>query len=216
MKKIVELFHEDKPREKLIKKGVKSLKNLELIAVLLGSGIKGKDVLKLSREIEKIIDENITLEKLLQIKGLGVAKAAQILSALEFSKRILLKTHTKIETTEDIVNELKEYSDKKQEYFIAIYLDGADRIIEKRVITIGILDKTIIHPREVFAPAIELRAASVIIAHNHPSGNPSPSRYDIILTDRLKESAEILGIDLIEHMIISKEGYYSFNENGYI
>ena len=216
MKKIVELFHEDKPREKLIKKGVKSLKNHELIAVLLGSGIKGKDVLKLSREIEKIIDENITLEKLLQIKGLGVAKAAQILSALEFSKRILLKTHTKIETTEDIINELKEYSDKKQEYFIAIYLDGADRIIEKRVITIGILDKTIIHPREVFAPAIELRAASVIIAHNHPSGNPSPSRYDIILTDRLKESAEILGIDLIEHMIISKEGYYSFNENGYI
>ena len=216
MKKIDELFHEDKPREKLIKKGVKSLKNHELIAVLLGSGIKGKDVLKLSREIEKIINENITLEKLLQIKGLGTAKAAQILSALEFSKRILLKTHTKIEKNEDIVNELKEYSDKKQEYFIAIYLDGADRIIEKRVITIGILDKTIIHPREVFAPAIELRAASVIIAHNHPSGNPSPSRYDIILTDRLKESAEILGIDLIEHMIISKEGYYSFNENGYI
>ncbi len=216
MKKINELFYEDKPREKLIKKGVKSLKNHELIAVLLGSGIKGKDVLKLSKEIEKIIDENVTLDQLLQIKGLGVAKAAQILSALEFSKRILLKTHTKIEKTEDIINELKDYSDKKQEYFIAIYLDGADRIIEKRVITIGILDKTIIHPREVFAPAIELRAASVIIAHNHPSGNPNPSRYDIILTDRLKESAEILGIDLIEHMIISKEGYYSFNENGYI
>jgi len=216
MKKIDELFYEDKPREKLIKKGVKSLKNYELIAVLLGSGIKGKDVLKLSKEIEKIIDENITLEKLLQIKGLGVAKATQILSALEFSKRILLKTHTKIEKTADIVNELKEYSNKKQEYFIAIYLDGADRIIEKRVITIGILDKTIIHPREVFAPAIELRAASVIIAHNHPSGNPNPSRYDIILTDKLKESAGILGIDLIEHMIISKEGYFSFYENGYI
>jgi DNA repair protein RadC len=216
MKKIKELYSEDKPREKLLKKGVNALKNYELIAVLLGSGIKGKDVLKLSKEIEKILKESLTLEELLKIKGLGTAKSAQILSALELAKRILIKNHSHIVSIEDIVRELNEYKDKKQEYFVAIYLDGADRIIEKRVITIGILDKTIVHPREVFAPAIEMRAASVIIAHNHPSGDTNPSQFDIILTDKLKESAEILGIDLIEHIIISQKGYFSFYENGYI
>ena len=216
MKKIKELYFEDKPREKLLKKGVTALKNYELIAVLLGSGIKGKDVLKLSKEIEKILKEDITIEELLKIKGLGIAKATQILSAFELAKRILIKNHLQIKSIEDIIKELNEYKDKKQEYFIAIYLDGVDRIIEKRVITIGILDKTLIHPREVFAPAIEMRAASVIVAHNHPSGELNPSKNDIIITDKLKEAGEILGIDLIEHIIISKKGYFSFYENGYI
>jgi len=216
MKKIKELYFEDKPREKLLKKGVTALKNYELIAVLLGSGIKGKDVLKLSKEIEKILKEDITIEELLKIKGLGIAKATQILSAFELAKRILIKNHLQIKSIEDIIKELNEYKDKKQEYFIAIYLDGVDRIIEKRVITIGILDKTLIHPREVFAPAIEMRAASVIVAHNHPSGELNPSKNDIIITDKLKEASEILGIDLIEHIIISKKGYFSFYENGYI
>jgi len=216
MKKIKELYSEDKPREKLLKKGVNALKNYELIAVLLGSGIKGKDVLKLSKEIEKILKENLTIEELLKIKGLGVAKAAQILSAFELAKRILIKNHSQIRNIEDIVRELNEFKDKKQEYFIAIYLDGADRIIEKRVITIGILDKTLIHPREVFAPAVEMRAANIIVAHNHPSGELSPSENDIIITRKLKEAGEILGIDLMEHIIISKRGYFSFYENGYI
>ena len=216
MKKIKELYSEDKPREKLLKKGVNALKNYELIAVLLGSGIKGKDVLKLSKEIEKILKENLTIEELLKIKGLGTAKAAQILSAFELAKRILIKNHSQIRNIEDIVRELDEFKDKKQEYFIAIYLDGADRIIEKRVITIGILDKTLIHPREVFAPAVEMRAANIIVAHNHPSGELSPSENDIIITRKLKEAGEILGIDLMEHIIISKRGYFSFYENGYI
>ena len=216
MKKIKELYSEDKPREKLLKKGVNALKNYELIAILLGSGIKGKDVLKLSKEIEKILKENLTIEELLKIKGLGTAKAAQILSAFELAKRILIKNHSQIRNIEDIVRELNEFKDKKQEYFIAIYLDGADRIIEKRVITIGILDKTLIHPREVFAPAVEMRAANIIVAHNHPSGELSPSENDIIITRKLKEAGEILGIDLMEHIIISKRGYFSFYENGYI
>jgi len=216
MKKLKELYLEDKPREKLLKKGVTSLKNYELIAILLGSGIKGKDVLKLSKEIEKILKEDITIEKLLKIKGLGIAKASQIISAFELAKRILIKNHSQIRSIEDIVRELDEFRNKKQEYFIAIYLDGVDRIIEKRVITIGILDKTLIHPREVFAPAIEMRAASIIVAHNHPSGELNPSENDIIITNKLKEAGDILGIDLIEHIIISKKGYFSFYENGYI
>ena len=210
MKTINQLEHFDKPREKLIKKGAKALKDFELVAILLGSGIKGKDVIKLSKEIVKLYEDDfssLTLDKLLSIHGLGVAKASQLISAIELSKRYLVKQNKKITNASDVFEELKEYRDKKQEYFLCIYLDGANHICETRIITIGTLNQSLVHPREVFSPAVEHRCASIIVAHNHPSGILSPSSEDIKVTQRLKESGKLLGIELLDHVIFTKDDF---------
>ncbi len=217
MKKLKELYKDDKPREKMAKKGVKALKNEELVAVILGSGVKGKDVRKLAREITVLFDkdpQNINLQTLTSVHGLGNAKASVIIAAMELAKRYLLKPSKTITSAEDAYDELKEYADKKQEYFVAILLDGAGRIIEKNVVFIGTLDKTLIHPREIFAPAIEKRAAGIIIAHNHPSRDLTPSGADMETTKRVQKAGEILGIELIDHLIITKEGFFSFANEG--
>jgi DNA repair protein RadC len=217
MKKINELEKFEKPREKLLEKGAKALKDYELVAVLLGNGVKGKDIIKLSREIVKLLKKEfntINLEKLLKIHGLGIAKASQIISAIELSKRYLLKQSKNISSAQDIYEELKEFYNKKQEYFIAFYLDGANRICEKKIITIGTLNQSLVHPREVFAPAIEKRCASIIVSHNHPSDNLTPSKEDIFITQRLKQSGKILGIEILDHIIFSKIGFISLQQEG--
>jgi len=215
MKTINELSSFDKPREKLTKKGVGALKDYELLAIVLGSGTKDKDVLKLSKEIIKLFEddfEQLTLEKLTAIHGLGVAKSSQILSAIELSKRYLIKQNKKITNAQDIYDELQEYKNRMQEYFIVITLDGANHIIEKRVVFIGTLNRSLVHPREVFADALGDRAASIIIAHNHPSGQLEASAEDIAITKRLNESAKLLGIELLDHVIFTKDGYLSMRD----
>ena len=217
MKSITQLENIDKPREKLIKKGVKALKNYELLAVLLGSGVKGKDVISLSTEIIKLFEEdfeNLNLEKLLNIHGLGISKASQILSSIELSRRYLIKQSKKITSAKDVYDELREYHNKQQEYFLCLYLDGANHLIQTKVITIGILNQSLVHPREVFSYAIEKRCASIIVAHNHPSGILEASSEDINVTKRLKESGKILGIELIDHLIITNDGFVSLKEEG--
>ena len=215
MKTIKDLENIDKPREKLIKKGASSLKDYELLAVLLGSGVQGKDVIKLSQEIIKLFEkdfENLNLEKLSQIHGLGLAKASQILSSIELSRRYLIKQNKKITSANDVYDELREYHNKQQEYFLCLYLDGANHLIQTKVITIGILNQSLVHPREVFSYAIQERCASIIVAHNHPSGVLQASDEDINVTKRLYESGKILGIELLDHLIITKDGFYSFKE----
>lgn len=205
----------DKPREKLLAKGAQALKAYELLAVLLGSGTQGKDVLKLSKEIEKLFDkefDELSLEKLTSIHGLGNAKAMQVLSAIELSRRYLIKQNVKITSSLDVYRELSEYVNKKQEYFLVITLDGANHIIEKRVVFVGTLNQSLVHPREVFADAICDRAASIVIAHNHPSGQLTPSDADRRITQRLQEVADMVGIELLDHVIVSKNGYFSFDE----
>ena len=217
MKSITQLENIDKPREKLIKKGVKALKNYELLAVLLGSGVKGKDVISLSTEIIKLFEEdfeNLNLEKLLNIHGLGISKASQILSSIELSRRYLIKQSKKITSAKDVYDELKEYQNKQQEYFLCLYLDGANHLIQTKVITIGILNQSLVHPREVFSYAIEKRCASIIVAHNHPSGILEASSEDINVTKRLKESSQILGIELLDHLIFTESGFISLKEDG--
>ena len=219
LKTINQLNSFDKPREKLKAKGAKALKNEELMAILLGSGVKGKDVRKLSKEITTLLDsnfENISLETLSQIYGLGNAKASQIVAAIELSKRYLIRTNKRILNANDIYNELKEYTTKTQEYFLTITLDGASHIINKRVVFIGTLNQSLVHPREVFADAIADRAAGIIIAHNHPSQTPTPSQADINITNRLKDVANLIGIELLDHIILTKNSYYSFSEEGYL
>ncbi len=217
MKTITQLSSHDKPREKLIKKGASALKDYELVAILLGTGIKGKDVIKLSKEIVKLFEDDfttLTLDKLLQVHGLGTAKASQLISAIELSKRYLVKQNKKISNASDVYDELKEYKNKQQEYFLTIYLDGANHICETRVITIGTLNQSLVHPREVFAPAVEHRCASIIVAHNHPSGVLKPSREDMLVTDRLKQSGKLLGIELLDHVVFGKDGYFSMKDEG--
>ena len=172
MKRIQDLYKSDKPREKLLEKGVKALKNEELLAILLGSGVAGKDVRKLSKEIVSILNnhfDNLDIDKLTQVHGLGVAKASQIIASIELSRRYLIKNNNKISSAQDVYNELKEYAKKEQEYFILITLDGASHIIEKRVLFIGTLNQSLVHPREVFANAISDRSAGIIIPTTTPA-----------------------------------------------
>lgn len=218
MKTIHQLQTIDKPREKLIKLGANALKDHELMAILLGTGVKGKDVMVLSREIVKLIQkefDTLELEKLLSVHGLGVAKASQILSAIELSRRYLIQNQSiKITSAKNVYDELKEYKNKQQEYFIALYLDGANNLCETKVITIGTLNQSLVHPREVYSYAIEKRCASIIVAHNHPSGILRPSSEDIEVTTRLKASGKILGIELLDHVIFTKDGFISLKEEG--
>ena len=217
MKSIKDLHKDDKPREKLVAKGVESLKNDELLAILLGSGVQGKDVRKLAKEIISMLDsdfETLSLAKLCDIHGLGLAKASQILASIELSKRYLIQNNKRITSAEDVYNELKSFSTKSQEHFLVITLDGASHIINTRTVFIGTLNQSLVHPREVFADAIADRAAGIIIAHNHPSGTLEASRADVQVTQRLKEVSKLVGIELLDHVILAKDGFYSFSDEG--
>jgi len=217
LKPIKELHKDDKPREKLLKKGVLALKNDELLAILLGSGIQGKDVRKLSKEIISLMDndfESLSLAKLCEIHGLGLAKASQIIASIELSKRYLIRTNKRITSAQEVYEELRAFSTKNQEHFLSITLDGASHIINVRTVFIGTLNQSIVHPREVYADAIADRAAGIIIAHNHPSGTLEASRADMQITERLKEVSKLVGIELLDHVILAKDGYYSFSDEG--
>lgn len=217
MKKIKTIPQFDRPREKMAQKGAKALSNLELLAVLLGSGIKGKDVFEVAKDILRLAQDsfnNISLEELKDIEGIGLAKACQIMAAIEFSKRFLIKDGIKIKNVDDVVKLTEELKDKKQEYFLSLTLDGAANLIQKRTVFIGSLNHSIVHPREVFADAISDRAAGIIFVHNHPDGSVEPSKEDIAITQRLMEVGRIVGIEIIDHIIISKNGHFSFQAEG--
>jgi DNA repair protein RadC len=207
----------DRPREKMERKGPAALSTLELLAVLLGSGIKGKDVFEVSKDILKIAQKDIdvvNLEKLKRIEGIGVAKACQIIAAIEFTKRFLVKDSIVVNSVDDVLVLTGELKDKKQEYFLTLTLDGASRLIQKRTVFIGTLNKSIVHPREVFVDAIQDRAAGIIFVHNHPSGNTDPSEEDFAITERLLDVAKIVGIEVFDHIIIGKDRHFSFQAEG--
>ena len=217
MKKLHELYDGDKPREKLLAKGPAALKDFELMAVMLGSGVPGKDVLKLSREIVSLFEtqfDTLDINALTSVHGMGKAKAAQILASVELCRRHLLRQNVKIASASDVSDLLREYASKKQEYFVALTLDGASHLIEQRVISIGTLNQSLVHPREVFADAVTDRAAGVIVAHNHPGGQLSPSNEDVRITQRLKEAGMLLGIELLDHVILTRDGFLSLREEG--
>jgi DNA repair protein RadC len=203
----------DLPREKLQKYGTAKLKDFELLALLLGSGIKGLNVLELSKKVlqkaKKIGLGNITLEDLLEIKGLGVAKALQIIAVLELGNRFTQNDKAEILTAKDIWLLCSDIKDFKKEHFLAFYLDTQNRLIQRQIISVGTLDASLVHPREVFEPALALHASSIIIAHNHPSNNVDPSVEDREVTQRLKQAGELLGIDLQDHIIIGSKDFCS-------
>ncbi len=214
--KIKELPPEERPREKLLGKGAKSLTDLELLMILIGMGTKGHPVKKISQKLLTLIDTknfDLTADDILQIQGLASAKACLILAASEFFRRRIKPEGFTIKYPHDIMPLLWHYGDRKQEHFISVTLNAAGEVIATRVVTIGLVSQTQIHPREIFADAITDRASSVIIAHNHPSGNLSPSTEDIQITKNLQEAGKILGIKILDHIIFGQKEFYSFLEN---
>jgi DNA repair protein RadC len=216
-KSIKELPEHSRPREKLREKGAAALTDEELVAAILGMGTV--DVRTMARQVAGLISEQgegLTLDHLLSVSGMGLAKGAQILSAFELARRHLLKEGLKIESAEDVLPLIANIAGKSQEHFVCISLNGANEVIEKRVVTIGLLDRSLVHPRDVYADVISDRAAAVIFAHNHPSGNLQPSDEDLKTQDQLVQAAKILGIRVLDHVIVGRKGYYSFQEAGLI
>ena len=218
--KIKDLAKVDRPREKLEKYGPEKLATAELMAVLLGSGIKGLNVVELSRKIVRLIAKNgaekIKLENLLKEKGLGKTKALQIIAALEFGRRMRPDKKPEILSPEDVWKLCGDLRASKKEHFAVFYLDTANALIERQIISIGTLNASLVHPREVFEPAIALRAAGIIAAHNHPSGNVEPSQDDLAITKRLAEAGKILGIGLTDHIISTANEFASFKNKGLV
>ena len=215
----------ERPRERLINKGVEYLSNEELLAILLKTGTKDSSVKVLASNILKQLDninslKDINLQNLIKIKGIGKVKACEILAAIELGKRLNEKTmyinQIKIYSSDSIYEYYKDkLNDKKQEHFYCVYLDVKNHIIKDKLLFIGTINESLIHPREIFKEAYLLSAFSVICVHNHPSGNVNPSNNDIVMTKQLKEVGKTLGIKVLDHIIIGKDGYFSFNDNGF-
>lgn len=219
MKTIKDMPEHTRPREKLRERGPASLTDEELVAAILGMGTAGVDVRTIARQVAGLIREHkagLTLDHLLAVPGVGLAKAGQILSAFELARRYLLKETVRITVAGDILPLVSDIAGKQQEHFLCISLNGANEVIEKRTVTIGLLDQSPVHPREVFADVIADRAAAVIFVHNHPSGDVQPSESDRRMHDQLTEAAKILGLRVLDHVIVSKKGYFSFQEAGLI
>jgi DNA repair protein RadC len=211
--KISEIPVSDRPREKIKSKGISALTDVELIAVFLNSGTPKVSVLKLAEFVSHVVDssdQSQLFKNLLNIHGIGEARALSICAVIEFVRRKIFPASRKINAPSDIYSWLLPYCDKKQEHFIVFTINGGNEILTRRVVTVGLLNSSQIHPREVFADAIVDRAASIVLAHNHPSGNIEPSPEDLNVTKKLKSAGEILGISVIDHIIFSENGFISF------
>lgn len=219
MKTIKDMPKHSRPREKLREKGASALTDEELVAAILGMGTAGIDVRTIAKAVAGLIREHkaeLKLDHLTAVPGIGLAKASQILSAFELARRHLLKDTVKIAGPKDVLAQMADVIGKQQEYFVCLSLNGANELIARRVVTIGLLDQSQVHPREVFADVIADRAAAVIFAHNHPSGSLQPSESDRRTHDQLTEAAKILGLRVLDHVIVTKKGHFSFQEAGLI
>lgn len=215
-KKIKDIPAIDRPREKLIRKGSAALSDFELIEVLIGNGAGKADVGTLARQIQKLLQKGtqyITLEALIKINGISFATASKVLSSLELAKRHLVLDTKPLKSQQDILGRLHDLRSLPQENFICLSLDGGRRLLAQRTVTIGTLNSVLAHPREVFSDPIVDRAASIIVAHNHPSGDPHPSDKDIMLTQQLAAAGQLIGIPLYDHIIVTKNEQFSYRQN---
>jgi DNA repair protein RadC len=206
----------DRPREKLQRKGQAALSDFELLEVMIGSGTSGADVGQIARQVQKLLHkgtESISLESLSALHGVSTATAGKILASLELAKRHLVRDVEPLRTMSDVLARIADIRTKQQEYFVCLSLDGGQRLIAQRTITIGTLDTVLAHPREVFSDAIVDRAACIIVAHNHPSGDPAPSQKDTSLTQQLAAAGQLLGIPLRDHVIVTKMDHHSFRQH---
>lgn len=217
--KIKDLPKSDRPREKLLAKGVENLKDSELLAILLRTGTKGKNVIEIASHILSKYSKKrllqMTYQDLAQINGIDSGKATTLLAAFELSKRALEVNDTNlpvISSAKDALAQLSDMRDLKKEHFVVLYLNAKDQLVHKETISMGTLNANLVHPREVFEPALKHSAAQIIATHNHPSGDPKPSEDDRDVTKRLTEAGKLMGIDVMDHVIVSKNSYFSFKE----
>lgn len=215
----------DRPRERLVRQGASSLSNQELIAILLRTGTKQESVLHLANRVLNYFEQiqelkHASIEEITAVKGIGQAKAVQLLAAVELGKRLSQqKTDEKftIRSPKDAATYLmQDMTSLNQEHFVTLFLNVKNQILHKQTIFIGSLNASIVHPREIFREAVKRSAASIICAHNHPSGNPAPSTEDIDVTKRLYEAGVIMGIELLDHVIIGDHQFISLKEKGYM
>lgn len=216
---IKEMPIKERPREKLIRNGASSLTNVELLAILLRTGNNKKSVIELSKDVLFKLEElnelkEITYNELRKIPGIKIAKASTILAAIELGKRLekLETTNKIIESSIEVYEMFKYLKHKKQETFYCIYLNTKLAVIKQELIYKGTIDQMVIHPREIFKNAIKNSASYIILIHNHPSGDSNPSTADIQTTKMLKDVSEVVGIEILDHIIIGNNEYYSFEE----
>jgi DNA repair protein RadC len=213
MLKMRQKYLGDRPREKLKARGAVALSNLELLQAIVGSGNAQVDVMAISRRLLEVVDEhgtNVDYGMLARVSGLGPTKICTILAAFELAKRYLqVPDCPVVDSPEAVVGLLGDIRGKSQEHLVLLTLDGANRLISRHTITIGTLTASLVHPREIFAPAIADRAAAIVLAHNHPSGDLTPSQADKETTFRIKEVALTVGIPLSDHIVVTKDGYRS-------
>lgn len=202
------------PREKYLKRGIDNLSDMDLIAILVGSGVKGKDFLSVSRSVirkmRKLVKAGkvVETEDITQVEGVGVVTAMKILCGIELGKRLYgLEDNDRslVRNSQEAYTILRDIGDKKQEYVVALFLNSRFEVLDRRVICIGSLDGVNVLPRDIIIPALELNASSVVLAHNHPSGDASPSREDVVLTQRIQEALELVGLNLLDHIVIGDD-----------
>lgn len=215
--KIQDLPPIERPREKLIRYGPTKLTNPELLAIILGTGSHGMNAVELARKVLlKFPDQAVitsTVADLRQTYGLGEGKACQIVAAFELGRRFYQQhPPSSLLTPRDVWRSVSEIASRKKEHFIVFYVDSRYQELGREVVSVGTINASLVHPREVFEPAVKLLASGIVVVHNHPSGNLDPSREDLSVTARLKEAGAILGIPLLDHIIVSQEGFSSFKE----
>lgn len=218
MAKIKDLPKIDRPREKLEKYGPERLSDSELLAILLRTGSEGVNVVELSNKIlRKFSGTGLAKASFKELKdtfGLGTAKASEVVACFELGRRLLQnKKAALLLSSQDVWEQLKDIRDNKKEHFVIFFLDARSQEIKREIISVGSLNANLVHPREVFEPAVRHLAAQVILAHNHPAGDPSPSEEDSEITKQLVEAGKLLGIEVNDHVIVSKTNHFSFKEH---
>jgi DNA repair protein RadC len=220
-KPIKDLPAVDRPREKLIARGPGALYLKELVAILLGSGTRGQSALGLAQTLVegrgRASLSSITPQELLRVPGVGPAKAARLVAAVELGRRLLMPERggAAVKSPRDVYELTRgDFAGARKEKFLALYLDTAHRIVHSELVSLGTLDSSLVHPREVFHPAVERTAAAVVVVHNHPSGETRPSQEDIELTRRLLDAGRIMGIELLDHVIVTSTAFFSLKEGG--
>lgn len=204
------------PREKYIEKGIDNLSDQDLIAIIIGTGTKGKNFMSVSRSVvirmRKLVKsgKDINIQDITEVDGVGVVTAMRILAGIELGKRLYgLETNERrvVRNSQEAYSALRDIGSRKQEHVVAIFLNSRFEVLERRVICIGSLDGVNILPRDIIIPALELNASSVVIAHNHPSGDPTPSEEDVLITKRIQEGLELVGLNLLDHIVVANDSW---------
>ena len=215
---IQDVDESDRPRERLMDLGPGALSDVDLLALLFGTGSGGEGVLETATRVARAVNlrrlPHVPTEELLAIRGMGPARAAQLLAAAEIGRRLWPDGEAVplIRGPENVYELMRDIRRSSREHFVGFYLNSRNQVLRREIVSIGSLNASLVHPREVFVPAIALSAASLILAHNHPSGDPTPSEEDLAITRRIQDSGRLLGIELLDHVVVARDAYTSFKE----